>query len=182
MAGECIGFVKRLESLDRGELAVLKRNVGNSLGESRGMLGLFYRLVPPHIAGGEHEETYMLVATLYGYDPCTTSGNFGLTMRRVKAVREAPSLRADAVSSVDKRVSVLLDSDFGLINGRPCGGELAYRLRQCVKLAASAEVGVDWGQLLDDLCRWRYVDRRVQKRWARSYYGETEERGEPSVS
>jgi CRISPR system Cascade subunit CasB len=85
-------------------------------------------------------------------------------MRRVKSQSNT--------DSVDKRMVVLLESDFNLIDGyKPGGGELAYRLRQCVKLANSHEIGVDWLQLLKDLQSWQYPEKRVQKAWARSYFG-----------
>ncbi|MFG2063639.1 type I-E CRISPR-associated protein Cse2/CasB [Micromonospora sp. NPDC048871] len=34
----------------------------------------------------------------------------------------------------------------------------------------AVEVQVSWGQLLDDLCQWRYRRDQVTKRWLQSYY------------
>lgn len=168
-------FVQRLKSLDRGELAMLRRNAGNSIAESREAIGLFYRLLPPEVVGSRNEEVYFLVATLYGLNGLPFNGDFGATMRQVKLVREGlGSAGEDGSSGLDRRMSILLDSDFELIDGRPGGGELAYRLRQCVRLAASTGVGVDWEKLLDDLTYWQHPEKRAHKRWARSYYGESE--------
>jgi len=157
-------FLSRLYELSRGEIAILKRNAGNTICESRGIYPIFYRVLPHGIADSPREEIYFLIATLYGHNEYSLRGNFGLTMRRVKSQSNT--------DSVDKRMVVLLESDFNLIDGyKPGGGELAYRLRQCVKLANSHEIGVDWLQLLKDLQSWQYPEKRVQKAWARSYFG-----------
>jgi CRISPR system Cascade subunit CasB len=157
-------FLSRLRELDRGEIAILKRNAGNTIAESRGTYKIFYRIFPPWISNSRNEEVFFLIATLYGLNDYAIKGDFGTTMRWVKA--KSPT------DSLDHRISVLLDSDFDLIEGyRPGGGEMAYRLRQCVKLANGHGIGVDWPKLLGDLQRWQYPEKRVQKAWARSYFG-----------
>ena len=174
-------FLGRLAGLSRGDLATLRREAGNTLGESRRALGLFYRMLPPSLASGRHEEVCFLVATLFALNDRPHSGDFGTTMRDVRAARGGgPRLEGENEGPIDRRMRVLLDSDFERVGGRAGGGELAYRLRQCVSLARSAEVGVDWGQLLDDLTRWDLPERRVQKRWARSYYSNQETATEPT--
>ena len=80
-------------------------------------------------------------------------------------------------------MATLIDSDLDLIDGhKPGGGELAYRLRQTVKLANGHEVGVDWLQLLKDLERWQYPEKRVQKAWARSYFGHEKETAKGEIA
>jgi CRISPR type I-E-associated protein CasB/Cse2 len=156
-------FVSRLAKLDRGDLAILRRNAGRTLAETRNAAGLFYRLLPLGVPERD-EELYFLLATLYGLNDHKPEKDFGATMRavRVKTGRE----------SVDRRMAILLDSEFDLVDGfRPGGGEMAYRLRQCVRLAASEEVGVDWAVLLRHLLRWMSASKHVRKQWARSYYG-----------
>lgn len=155
-------FVEKLSGLSTGYRAILKRNAGNTLAESRGAIPVFYRILPYGL-NKYNEEIFFLVATLYGLNKYRMSGNFGLTMRRVKE---------KSSESVDCRLMALLDSDFDTIdNYRPAGGELTYRLRQCVKLANSKEVGVDWVRLLKELQYWRHENKDVQKRWANSYFG-----------
>ncbi len=39
-----------------------------------------------------------------------------------------------------------------------------------VRHLGAVEVEVNWGQLLDDLCQWRYRRDQVAKRWLQSYY------------
>lgn len=158
-------FVQTLADLERGDLARLKRNAGETIGSARGVAGLFYSMLPDGVAGGRAEETYFLVATLYGLNcKYQHTGDFGTTMARIKA--ESGS------ASIDRRMGILLDSEFGLVDERrPGGGELAYRLRQLVKLAAGKRVGVEWPLLLRHLTDWNHPDRWVRKRWAQSYYG-----------
>jgi CRISPR system Cascade subunit CasB len=59
--------------------------------------------------------------------------------------------------------------------------ELSRHLRHAVGLLKSREVPVDWVQLLHDIPRWDYPSRRVQRDWARAFWGHnvraTEEQG-----
>lgn len=160
-------YIARVQALDRGRQAGLKRNAGNSLGESRGV-GWFYSLLRSDQFGRD-EEIFFMAATLLAQDRRALegrrpfSGDFGRTMRQLA--------ERGSSDGVERRFRILLDSDFDLEDGhKPAGGELAFRLRQLVKLAASKEVGVDWPQLLYDLQRWGAPGKRVQKRWAKSYY------------
>lgn len=156
-------FVSRLEELARrdsarADLARLRRCVGRTLSESPSVYQLFYRLLPYKVRGHERdEERYFLTATLFAVDPRSSSArDFGASMRTVATARGAGS------EGVDRRMAVLLDAS---------GEDLAFRLRQTVDLAAAADVGVNWRQLLSDLLWWDHPARRTQRRWARSYYG-----------
>jgi CRISPR system Cascade subunit CasB len=160
-------FVARVQALDRGRQAALKRNAGNTIAQSRG-IGWFYSLLRGDQFGRD-EEVFFLVATLLAQDRRTLegrrpfSGGFGQTMRQL-----AERSNADGV---ERRFRILLDAEFDLEEGyKPAGGELAFRLRQLVKLAGAKEIGVDWPQLLYDLRRWGAPGKRVQKQWAQSYY------------
>lgn len=173
-------FLDQLGRLGRGERAVLKRNAGRTIAESRGATGLFYRILPE--VPPAQEEIYFLVATLYGINGRGHTGNLGATMRDVRQARDRkyrggarsgngagwPNDRPDPT---DRRMAILLDADFDLIEGRlPGGGEMAYRVWQAVKLAEGAKVGVNWMALLQDLLWWSHPDRQVRKRWARAYF------------
>lgn len=160
-------FVGALEELvrqgARGQLAVLRRNAGRSLGESRGAIGLFYNLLPAQL--GYDEELYFLLATLFPWnDKPAQDGNFGHSMARLRAKTGSEAL--------DRRMIILLDAELARgPDGRVRPGELGFRIRQAVKLLASHEIGVNWHQLLKDLLHWSHPDRRVQKDWARAYFG-----------
>ena len=168
-------FVGRLEELSRGDLAILKRNAGCTLAESRNALQLFYRILPRQLHGSRDEELFFLVATLYANNRRGMSGSIGKTMKMMKNGREG----SDKSKSIDRRLKMLLDSRFERIDGfKPGGGEMAYRLRQTVKLADSKEVGIEWPRLIVDLTGWDHPAKYVQKRWAKDFYAETVPMGE----
>ena len=156
-------FVDKLEALTqrdaaRADLAKLRRCAGRSLAECPEIFQLFYRLLPYAVRGDDREEErYLLVATLFALDPRSSRArDFGVSMRAVAGSRGAGR------EGVDKRMAVLLDSP---------SDDVAFRLRQVVALAASADIGVNWRSLLSDVLWWDHPARRVQRRWARSYFG-----------
>ncbi|HEX8237990.1 MAG TPA: type I-E CRISPR-associated protein Cse2/CasB [Abditibacteriaceae bacterium] len=160
-------FVQRLHALREarsGELALLRRNAGETVSTSRNVLSVFYKLQPPR---GQHSEKYFLVATLFDLNRIhPIGGDFGETMQKVKA---------NASDSFERRFLVLLDAGFSstsdAFNGYSTGGgELAYRLRQMTKLAASKDAGINWPVLLADLCWWDNANKPVQKKWASNFY------------
>jgi CRISPR system Cascade subunit CasB len=147
-------FFERLERLDAGGRARLKRNAGNSLAESRGALGLFYNLLPPGVPAYQ-EETYFLAATLYPLAESGGPGNLGASLRQARTKENKNGL--------DRRVEILLDAD---------EAQLPFRLRQAIRFLHSSRVGVDWPRLLEDLLRWNSPRRFVQEDWARKYFAD----------
>lgn len=160
-------FISQLTQLQgdnysRREMAALKRNAGNTLAEARGV-GWFYRLLDSD--GRKFPEIYFLVATLWALNPHPSAGNFGHSCHLLWLQKKSPSdgEKEKVNSSVARRFNILLDAGME-------GGELAFRLRQCVKLLASQEVGIDWAQFLCDLLAWSWTGKRVQREWALSFY------------
>ncbi len=49
--------------------------------------------------------------------------------------------------------------------------DLGEHLRHAISLMRAHQAAIDWEQLLSDLGRWDDDDRRIQARWARSYWG-----------
>lgn len=152
--GTVRGFFKRLERLDAGGRARLKRAAGQTLAESRGALGLFYSVLPAGVPRPQ-EEIYFLAATLYPIADEGGQGDLGAALRRARNNRNA--------KGVDRRMHILLDSD---------ADQLPFRLRQTVAFLQACRMRVDWPRLLDDLLHWQSPRRDVQRRWARSYYAE----------
>lgn len=152
IATELRPFVERLERLEPGERARLRRNAGRTLAESRQALGLFYRLAPPDLARYD-QETFFLLATLYPLADSGETGNLGAALARARS--------ADSGASLDRRVETLLDSE---------RSQLPFRLRQVIHLLSSRDIKVDWAQLLADLLEWGHPGRHTQERWARAYF------------
>lgn len=155
-------FVERIERLDAGELAMLRRGCGERdpvEGRCPWMVGLVH--------GVASEAAAFLVASLLAQyktsdimaDHHRIEGNFGLTWRRAIAGTDSKSIR--------RRFHILLDAAY---DPRTGDGDLPHRLRQMVRYAANKRVGVDWSTLLTDLKFWNQPEKRVQKRWARSFF------------
>ena len=147
------GFIARLEKLDAGDRAKLKRNAGKTIAEAHEVMGFFYGLLPPGVSQ-YHEEVYFLLATLFPLAASGGKGDFGNHLRVAQNSQNSKGL--------DRRVEVLLDADLN---------QLHFRLRQAVHFLQSCRVHVNWVQLLEDLLQWSHPDRFVQQRWARSYFG-----------
>lgn len=146
-------FIGKLRQLDPGDRARLKRNAGETLESSRQVLSLFYRLLPYGVPAYQ-EEVYFLVATLYPLAEECSSGDFGASLHRARGEEKY-------AKGLDRRVENLLDADMG---------QLPFRLRRSVQFLHSQRVRVNWVGLLDDLLWWSHPDRKVQQRWARSYF------------
>jgi len=153
-------FVKRLRLLSREDLVLLRRNAGKTIDESRGVAKL-HRLLVEEIS--EHDEVHFLLATLFALNRLEFQGNFGRSMSSLGG-----RIGRD---EVEHRFRALLDSEFYTSDGLwITGGGLSLHLRQLVRLAETNRVGIDWVQLLVDLCDWDDRYRRVQKEWAESFY------------
>jgi CRISPR type I-E-associated protein CasB/Cse2 len=169
-AREFVEKVQRLKEDDRGAFAELKRNAGNTLGEARGV-AWFPRLLDAE--GFKDQEIYFLVATLIGLNKFPGHGDLGHSCQQFwEKTRQQTATEAEKLKSpIARRFNILLDAEFDRVaGGRVGGGELAFRLRQLVKLAASKEVGIDWAQLLVDLRKWHVAGKPVQHAWAEHFY------------
>lgn len=144
-------FLVNLSTLDAGDKAKLKRDAGKTIAEAQS-IGLFYRLLPYGL-NATQEEVYFLVATLYPLADGGGKGNLGAMLHRARDPKNHKGL--------DRRIEILLDTD---------AKQLPFRLRQAVRFLKSNRVKVNWQQLLQDLLRWNYSGRTVQKQWARAYF------------
>lgn len=148
-------FVENLQKLERGERARLKRNAGNKMEESRGVLGLFYKTLLPAGVPERDEKWYFLVATLYPLAAAGDTGSLGNALNIAQTLENKEGL--------DRRVERLLDAD---------EMQLRFQLRQAVRFLHSNRVPIDWAQLLSDLLRWFRPSRVIQKQWARDYFSQ----------
>jgi CRISPR system Cascade subunit CasB len=155
-------FIKRVESLDAGHLARLRRGCGERdpvEGRCPWLIDLIH--------GVASEPTAFLAASLLAqYSTADIKagrhrslGDFGHTWK--VATGQSGS------DSIKRRFPILLDGEFDPRTGE---GDLSHRLRQMVRYAAGKGVGVEWPLLLVDLKFWNDPDKRVQKRWAQSFF------------
>jgi CRISPR type I-E-associated protein CasB/Cse2 len=146
-------FISRLERLDPGGRAKLKRSAGERLVEAR-EIAFFYSLLPNGVQE-KQEETYFLAATLFPLADEGGRGDLGESLHRARNDKNAKGL--------DRRVQSLLDAD---------EAQLPYRLRRAIFLLKSNRVRLNWARLLQDLLQWNSPTHFVQRQWARSYFGE----------
>lgn len=156
-------FVKSLEKLyhekDRAALAKLRRGLGKKEGTPE-----MYRYVVPYLLQEPKQsviERYFLIASLFASHP--EPAVRGISMGKVfRAMTEGST-------SVEKRFENLLSVDVE---------DLSAYLRQAVSLAKSKKVRIDFHRLLEDLEKWHYSDRRVQRQWALDFWGYEKEQTE----
>lgn len=155
-------FITHLWRQDRKGFAELRRSLGEPPGVSVAAIPYVERF-----SLGETDWTrrmYYLVAGLFclverpleprAAPPEPFEKNLGDSMARLYLINEKSG-------STEARFVRLLDAD---------AERLADRLRQTVTLLRSQQVAIGWELLLADLRYWRSENRRVQHRWARSFY------------
>jgi CRISPR system Cascade subunit CasB len=153
-------FINYLQSLaegqNRGALASLRRG----LGQPPGTVADMYRYVEPHLgkesSAGFKESAFYLVAALFALHPSSTgNGNMGTHMR----ASDPENRSGDAL---DRRFTALLAAH---------SDDLPDYLRQAISFLKSKDVAINWSQLLWDLQNWNDENRRIQKQWARDFWG-----------
>ena len=154
-------LIALLDSLleNRAALANLRRGLGQPRSMAPDMHRYLMPLLPERISRWD-EQSYYLVAALYGLHPKSTpTGNLGRHFARVLA--QAGESGGEAV---ERRFVALLDAH---------PDDLDFHLRQAVGLLkAKEEIPVNWQQLLYDVMAWGRPDRRsdVQRRWAAGFW------------
>ena len=155
---------------DKGEsraiLAALRRGLGLKPGIELGMYRYIASHVPEDTHGWQHDAHYM-VASLFALHPApwpvdtTEQGNphnFGASFAWLNTKSSS--------ESIEKRFVALLNAD---------REELPEHLRHAVSLLKAHEVPVDYARLLWDVRAWDAESRRVQRFWARAFWGATNE-------
>ena len=155
------------QSNDRGALAALRKGLGRPPGEEPSM----HRYVAPW-TGSERsrwvEDTYYLVAALFAHHPVqwdkrSGPSNLGASFALLRNTRDG------SPETLERRFTSLLGVD---------AEDLHLHLRHAVSLLKSNDIPVDWGRLLTDLRWWGHEDRWVQRRWARAFWGGSQQPGE----
>lgn len=164
-----INYLERvLERDDRAILAHLRRGLGKEAGTAIEMFPYLARFVQNSYRN--EENAYFLVAALFGLYPTYSwkpdekgRNNLGKSMSFLK----------DDSGSIEKRFTALLNSD---------EEDLPNYLRQIISLLKSKDAPVNWRELLKGIKQWNRSDRRIQREWAKGFWGnkntENEEKGE----
>lgn len=142
------------ERRDPGALASLRRG----LGQPPGACAPMFPHVIPYLTEKEQQyqfAEFCLLAALFAYHPKSTrSGNLGSHLR---------AAAGDNIDSTERRFTALL---------RAHRDDLHHHLRQAVGFLKSRDdEPVNWSQLCRDILDWDHPSGRVQKAWARGFWG-----------
>ena len=138
---------------DRGALAALRRGLGQAPWTVPEMHRHIARYLPE--GWGWYHRCLYMVATLFASHPASGgSGNLGDAFRAIAQATRSESIEARFMA---------------LLKAHP--DDLFDHLRHAVALARSKEVRIDWDRLLRDLRNWNDDGRRVQRDWARAFWG-----------
>ena len=149
---------------DRAALAALRRASGRGAGESIDAYPTVYRALGDTSLPPWEEGPYFIVASLFAFYPESARGDAGDQSQRSRSLGNSfaqLSLKSES-GRIEKRFSALLDSR---------RDNLPEHLRHAVSLMRAHEVAIDWVRLLGDIRLWDGDDRRVQRRWARDFWG-----------
>ena len=147
----------------RAALAALRRGLGKAPGEAVEAARYVFSWLRDDDSL-RRAEAYFQVAALFASHQgswhrgdADRSLNLGGSFRRL-----AGPAGSDEGGGAERRFVALL-------NAHP--DELDRHLRHAVSLLKSAEIPIDWAQLLRDVQEWAYEDRPVQLDWARAFWG-----------
>jgi CRISPR type I-E-associated protein CasB/Cse2 len=171
-------FLERLnKKQDRGALADLRRGLGKPPGQAAEM----HRYIVPWLSASEatpyvtwREEVYYLVASLFALYPESTwppgqdpgyQRNLGASFAQLEQTsNQGRQEDGKQTSPVERRFVALLNCH---------ADNLQDHLRHAISLMKSTKppIPVDWAVLLSDLVWWDSDSRRVQRQWARAFWG-----------
>lgn len=160
-------FIESLEELvdeqERGALAALRRGLGRDPSEWAPMYPYVVPWLPQHATSWKKEDAYYQIAALFafwyqGRSTVVRNGripnNLGASLARLANTTNS--------ESVERRFVALLN----------CHSEdLPDHLRHAVGLLRTEDIPINWERLLRDIQDWDREDRRVQRKWARAYWG-----------
>lgn len=153
-----ISHLMALRDSNRGALAVLRHSVAFAPGD----YPRAYPYVERFVGADRHESdvrrlALYAVAGLYARHPDNQAQSIATACARLY-------LRRDNAPSIEQRFVTLLGAD---------ADSVLVHLRHIIALLAAHDIGLNYGQLLDDLTRWlnRHADLdRLRQRWARDFY------------
>jgi CRISPR system Cascade subunit CasB len=152
-------------------LAALRRGLGQQPGETIEL----YPYVVPYVQGLRYtsdENAYYIIASLVGLYP-TLSWQRSDEKQSINLGASLALLTGDSGDSLERRFVALLNAH---------ADDLPEHLRQAISLLKSKDKPVHWLRLLLDLKQWDREDRRVQRLWAKGFWGEAVEDDDDSAT
>jgi CRISPR system Cascade subunit CasB len=124
------------------------------------------RYLPPGLGNERDEDAMCFVASLFAFHPLLWQKtddrlwtNIGASLRMLAA--DEFERTGEMPSRIESRLEAVLQCH---------RDDLPEHLRRIVGLLKAQDVPVDWAQLLNDIARWAWVRRPVQREWARAFW------------
>lgn len=151
-------MMKGINRLTKGEKTALKRSLGRTPSAAPGAMVAFYRAFPGVREGKE------LPFFLCACGACAMARLEGPERGVVAAMKALATKEYE--EGIRRKLLALLDTpvEFETLFAAKVGRLLRYMKAKGIK--------VDFTKLLCDLCAWDRADGRVQRKWAREYFGE----------
>ena len=152
-------LIELREKRNLGALATLRRGLGRPIGAVPEMFRYIVPRLPNNLTPWEERVHYMVASLFAMYPSSVGHGNLGHTLKELE--RATGQGRGEGISSVERRLLVILKSDTET---------LPDHLRHAISLISSKGLPINWDRLLWDLKGWNWDDKRVQKKWAESFW------------
>lgn len=153
-----VPFIEYLERLrdnqDRQALAILRRGLN---GSSRARIEMYPYVIKFLREGATpwEEEVHLTIASLFASHPAPGGkGDMGAVLREISSRTGSDSVEGRFVALLRAPSENVLD-----------------HLKQCISLAKSKDVPIEWNRLYWDLLWWNSERSNVQRRWASSFWG-----------
>lgn len=157
-------FFNKLNALDNGDRAALRRAAGSMLRDADGKaITAFYRCLPFGVAREQEERWFAVAALRCIWDAGEDSG------RPVEQVISSLIRDGELSDSAAHRAEILLDTVWD------SDGYMLTKLTRFLKLIRqkSDRCAIDFSALLDDLIYWNAENQSVQRKWAREIFTNT---------
>lgn len=169
MTSDMESFFKRLDALDNGKRAALRRSYGIHLTKATGnALVAFYQCLPKGVPASMEDRWFTIACLRCLWD----RGDDEKKPKRFEQIIAEMGKQDDVSASMLHRLSLLLDVPWN------SDAYLMGKLTRMIKMirGKSERAFVDFPALLDDLLCWNADDQYVQRRWARTVYIELNEK------
>ena len=154
-------FLSRINSLNTGERAALRRDAGNMLRQADGRaITAFYSCLPQGVNASQEDKWFAIACLRCLWDPDIEGG------KPVEQVIADLIHNGTLSDSVKHRIEILMDTEWDT------DGYMLTKLIRLVKLIRqkSDREQIDFASLLDDLIRWNNDSQSVQRKWARTIF------------
>ena len=154
-------FFYKIDQLDTGERAALRREAGNVLWKAKGKaISAFYRCKPMNVSVYQESQWFACACLRCLWD-AGIEGNIPLEKVISQLVHSG-----DISNSVLHRVELLMDTQWDE------AGYMIVKLTRLVKLIRqkSDRILIDFYSLLKDVCYWNSESQNVQRKWARTIF------------